>query len=125
MKECVGILLCGGEGKGLIVLIFYNFGLNIICKEYEWFGYKFGFLIFDELDIKVLLIDIMQKEYFGDDGVDEIKNYIGVWKNDLIFLEEVLEKVCNFKEQIVVIVYLYYQCILCVYNVVDFDDLIL
>ncbi len=88
MKERVGTLLRGGEGKGLTVSTFHNLGLNIIRKEHERLGYKPGFSIFDESDIKALLTDIMQKEYSGDDGVDEIKNYIGAWKNDLILPEE-------------------------------------
>ena len=48
--------------------------------------------IFDETDIKALLSDIMQKEYSGDDGIDEIKNMIGARKNDLILPAEALEK---------------------------------
>ena len=67
----------------------------------------------------------MQKEYSGDDGVDEIKNYIGAWKNDLILPEEALEKARNPKEQTAAIVYLHYQRTLRAYNAVDFDDLIL
>ncbi len=109
MKERVGTLLRGGEGKGLTVSTFHNLGLNIIRKEHERLGYKPGFSIFDESDIKALLTDIMQKEYSGDDGVDEIKNYIGAWKNDLILPEEALEKARNPKEQTAAIVYLHYQ----------------
>ena len=71
---------------------FHNLGLNIIRKEHERLGYKPGFSIFDESDIKALLSDIMQKEYSGDDGIDEIKNMIGAWKNDLILPAEALEK---------------------------------
>ncbi|MCO3227308.1 DNA helicase Rep [Pseudomonas aeruginosa] len=125
MKERVGTLLRGGEGKGLTVSTFHNLGLNIIRKEHERLGYKPGFSIFDESDIKALLTDIMQKEYSGDDGVDEIKNYIGAWKNDLILPEEALEKARNPKEQTAAIVYLHYQRTLRAYNAVDFDDLIL
>ncbi len=125
MKERVGTLLRGGEGKGLTVSTFHNLGLNIIRKEHERLGYKPGFSIFDESDIKALLTDIMQKEYSGDDGVDEIKNYIGAWKNDLILPEEALEKARNPKEQTAAIIYLHYQRTLRAYNAVDFDDLIL
>ncbi|MGC3581685.1 UvrD-helicase domain-containing protein, partial [Pseudomonas aeruginosa] len=75
MKERVGTMLRGGEGKGLTVSTFHNLGLNIIRKEHERLGYKPGFSIIDESDIKALLTDIMQKEYSGDDGDDEIKNY--------------------------------------------------
>lgn len=67
---------------------FHNLGLNIIRREHERTGYKPGFSIFDESDIKALLSDIMQKEYSGDDGIDEIKNMIGAWKNDLILPAE-------------------------------------
>jgi superfamily I DNA/RNA helicase len=70
------------------VCTFHNLGLNIIRKEHARLGYKPGFSIFDESDVKALMTDIMQKEYSGDDGVDEIKNMIGAWKNDLILPPE-------------------------------------
>ncbi|WP_044873207.1 DNA helicase Rep [Pseudomonas sp. LFM046] len=125
MKERVSSLLRGGEGKGLTVSTFHNLGLNIIRKEHSRLGYKPGFSIFDESDIKALLTDIMQKEYAGDDGVDEIKGYIGNWKNDLILPEEALAKARNPKEQTAAVVYMHYQRTLKAYNAVDFDDLIL
>ncbi|BAU77238.1 DNA helicase Rep [Metapseudomonas furukawaii] len=125
MKERVSSLLRGSEGKGLTVSTFHNLGLNIIRKEHSRLGYKPGFSIFDESDIKALLTDIMQKEYSGDDGVDEIKNYIGNWKNDLILPDEALARARNPKEQTAAIVYLHYQRTLKAYNAVDFDDLIL
>ncbi|HCJ28002.1 MAG TPA: DNA helicase Rep [Pseudomonas sp.] len=125
MKERVSSLLRGGEGRGLTVSTFHNLGLNIIRKEYAKLGYKPGFSIFDEGDIKALLTDIMQKEYAGDDGVDEIKGYIGNWKNDLILPEEALDNARNPKEQTAAIVYIHYQRTLKAYNAVDFDDLIM
>ncbi|WP_417781034.1 DNA helicase Rep [Stutzerimonas xanthomarina] len=125
MKERVSSLLRGGEGRGLTVSTFHNLGLNIIRKEYAKLGYKPGFSIFDEGDIKALLTDIMQKEYAGDDGVDEIKGYIGSWKNDLIIPEEALANARNPKEQTAAIVYTHYQRTLKAYNAVDFDDLIM
>ncbi|MEN0107639.1 MAG: DNA helicase Rep [Pseudomonas sp.] len=125
MKERVGTLLKGGEGRGLTVCTFHNLGMNIIRKEYARLGYKPGFSIFDDGDIKALLSDIMQKEYSGDDGIDEIKGYIGSWKNDLILPPEALEAARNPKEQTAAIVYMHYQRTLKAYNAVDFDDLIL
>ena len=125
MKERVSSLLRGGEGRGLTVSTFHHLGLNIIRKEYARLGYKPGFSIFDEGDIKTLLTDIMQKEYAGDDGVDEIKHYIGSWKNDLITPEEALASSRNPKEQTAAIVYTHYQRTLKAYNAVDFDDLIM
>jgi ATP-dependent DNA helicase Rep len=63
MKERVGTLLRAGEGRGLTVCTFHNLGLNIIRKEHARLGYKPGFSIFDETDVKALMTDIMQKEY--------------------------------------------------------------
>ncbi len=125
MKERVGTLLKGAEGRGLTVCTFHNLGMNIIRKEGARLGYKPGFSIFDDGDIKALLSDIMQKEYSGDDGIDEIKGYIGSWKNDLILPPEALETARNPKEQTAAIVYMHYQRTLKAYNAVDFDDLIL
>ena len=125
MKERVGGLLRAGEGRGLTVCTFHNLGLNIIRKEHARLGYKPGFSIFDETDVKALMTDIMQKEYSGDDGVDEIKNMIGAWKNDLVLPPEALENARNPKEQTAAIVYAHYQRTLKAFNAVDFDDLIL
>ena len=125
MKERVGTLLKGPEARGLTVSTFHNLGMNIIRKEYAALGYKPGFSIFDEGDIKALLSDIRQKEYSGDDGADEIKNYIGSWKNELVLPEQALAESRNPKEQTAAIVYLHYQRTLKAYNAVDFDDLIL
>ncbi|QNL90517.1 ATP-dependent DNA helicase Rep [Pseudomonas putida] len=125
MKERVATLLRPGEGRGLTVCTFHNLGLNIIRKEHDRLGYKPGFSIFDESDIKALLSDIMQKEYSGDDGIDEIKNMIGAWKNDLILPAQALEKARNPREQTAAIVYTHYQRTLKAFNAVDFDDLIL
>ncbi|MFC3608177.1 DNA helicase Rep [Stutzerimonas tarimensis] len=125
MKARVSTLLRGGEGKGLTVSTFHNLGLNIIRKEHRHLGYKPGFSIFDEGDIKALVSDIMQKEYAGDDGVAEVMQQIGSWKNDLILPEEALEKARNPREQTAAVVYLHYQRTLKAYNAVDFDDLIL
>ncbi|MCL7463067.1 DNA helicase Rep [Pseudomonas sp. NW5] len=125
MKERVGQLLRGREGAGLTVSTFHNLGLNIIRREHAHLGYKSGFSIFDEGDIKALLTDIMQKEYQGEDGVDEVKNLIGAWKNDLILPEEALARARNPREQTAAIIYIHYQRTLKAYNAVDFDDLIL
>ena len=125
MKERVGSLLKGSQAHGLTVSTFHNLGMNIIRKEYARLGYKPGFSIFDDGDIKGLLSDIMQKEYQGDDGADEVKNLISNWKNDLVLPEQALSQARTPKEQTAAIVYLHYQRTLKAYNAVDFDDLIL
>ncbi|MDM7857686.1 DNA helicase Rep [Thiopseudomonas acetoxidans] len=125
MKERVGSLLRGAEKHGLTVSTFHNLGLNIIRREHKLLGYKAGFSIFDDVDTKNLLTEIMQKEYAGDDGVDEIRQLIGSWKNDLIMPEQALEQARTPKEQTAAVVYIHYQRTLKAYNALDFDDLIL
>lgn len=125
MKERIGSLLRGSEKNGLTVSTFHNLGLNIIRREHKLLGYKAGFSIFDDVDTKNLLTEIMQKEYAGDDGVDEIRQLIGSWKNDLIMPEQALEQARTPKEQTAAVVYIHYQRTLKAYNAVDFDDLIL
>lgn len=125
MKARVASLLRKGEGRGLIVSTFHNLGLTIIRKEYETLGYKVGFSIFDESDVKSLLTEIMHHEYAGDDGLAEIQNKISHWKNDLILPMQALENARNPKDQMIAQIYIHYQRLLKAYNAVDFDDLIL
>jgi ATP-dependent DNA helicase Rep len=125
MKERVGHLLRGTEGHGLTVSTFHNLGLNIIRKEHARLGYKPGFSIFDETDVKALLTDIMQKDYAGDDGVDQVKGLIGSWKNELVMPQQALANARNPREQTAALVYQHYQRTLKAYNAVDFDDLIM
>lgn len=125
MKERVGSLLRKGEGRGLTVSTFHNLGLNIIRKEYQTLGYRAGFSIFDDSDVKSLLKEIMLKEYSGDDGIDEAVNKISNWKNNLVLPEEAVEQARNPKEQMLSHLYMHYQRLLKAYNAVDFDDLIL
>lgn len=125
MKERVSSLLRKGEGRGLIVSTFHNLGLNIIRKEYQTLGYKAGFSIFDDTDIKSLMKEIMHKEYAGDDGIDEAINRISRWKNNLILPDEALTQARTPQDQMMAHLYAHYQRLLKAYNAVDFDDLIL
>lgn len=125
MKERVSSLLRGREGAGLTVSTFHNLGLNIIRREHQVLGYKSGFSIFDDADVKGLLTDIMHKEYSGDDGVDTVKAQISQWKNDLVLPDQALLNARNPQEMTAATIYTHYQRTLKAYNAVDFDDLIL
>ncbi len=125
MKERVGSLLRGAEARGLTVSTFHNLGLNIIRREHAHLGYKPGFSIFDEGDVRALVTEIMHKEYAGDDGVDQVLQQIGRWKNDLVLPDAALAGAQNPQEQTAAVVYQHYQRTLKAYNAVDFDDLIL
>jgi len=125
MRDRVASLVRGAEAKGLTISTFHNLGLNIIRKEHARLGYKPGFSIFDEGDIKALVSDILHKEYAGDDSVEEILRQIGQWKNNLILPDEAVAQIRTPKERTAAAVYLHYQRTLKAYNAVDFDDLIL
>jgi len=124
MKERASRLLKGRAAHGLTVSTFHNLGLNIIRKECAALGYKPGFSIFDEGDSKALLAEIMLKEYSGDDAVDEIRRLIGIWKDELVSPEQVLEQARGAGQSIAAAIYGEYQRTLKAYNAVDFDDLI-
>jgi len=124
MKERASRLLKGSAAHGLTVSTFHNLGLNIIRKECAALGYKPGFSIFDDGDSKALLSEIMHKEYSGEDGVDEIRRFIGKWKDELISPEQALEQARGAGESIAAALYGEYQRTLKAYNAVDFDDLI-
>ena len=55
MKQRVGQLLQGRDGRGLTVCTFHRLGLDIIQRELANVGRKRGFSIFDEQDAKALL----------------------------------------------------------------------
>jgi len=124
MKERASHLLKGRAAHGLTVSTFHNLGLNIIRKECAALGYKPGFSIFDDGDSKALLSEIIHKEYSGEDGVDEIRRFIGKWKDELISPEQALEQARGAGQSIAAALYGEYQRTLKAYNAVDFDDLI-
>jgi len=125
MKERVGALLRGAEGRGLTVSTFHNLGLNIIRKEHKRLGYKPGFSIFDQRDAEALITDLMHKDYGADDGAEGIQAQISSWKNDLISPEEALQQAKTPQQQTAASVYMHYNRTLKAYNAVDFEDLIL
>jgi len=124
MKERAARLLKGRLAHGLTVSTFHNLGLNIIRKECAALGYKPGFSIFDEGDSKALLAEIMLKEYAGDDGVEEIRRFIGTWKDELVSPEEALKQARGVQQSHAAALYGEYQRTLKAYNAFDFDDLI-
>jgi ATP-dependent DNA helicase Rep len=126
MKERVGHLVRGSEGKGLTVSTFHNLGLNIIRREYKSLGFKPGFSIFDSEDARSLLKELMLKD--GDldsDHLNLVQGQISNWKNDLITPKRALELALSPGEQTIALVYQQYNQALRAYNAVDFDDLIL
>ena len=126
MKERVGNLVTGKEGRGLTVSTFHNLGLNIIRKEVAALGYKPGFSIFDSQDVLALLKDLTHKEFeAAEDACEPIQHQISNWKNDLISPVRAMAGANGPEQALAARVYEAYQKTLKLYNGVDFDDLIL
>ena len=126
MKERVGNLMTGKEGRGLTVSTFHNLGLNIIRKEVDALGYKPGFSIFDSQDVLALLKDLTHKEFeAAEDACEPIQHLISNWKNDLISPARAMVGANGPEQALAARVYESYQKTLKLYNGVDFDDLIL
>jgi len=126
MKERVGNLMTGKEGRGLTVSTFHNLGLNIIRKEVNALGYKPGFSIFDSQDVLALLKDLTHKEFeAAEDACEPIQHLISNWKNDLISPARAMAGANGPEQALAARVYESYQKTLKLYNGVDFDDLIL
>ena len=126
MKERVGNLMTGKEGRGLTVSTFHNLGLNIIRKEVDALGYKPGFSIFDSQDVLALLKDLTHKEFeAAEDACEPIQHLISNWKNDLISPARAMAGANGPEQALAARVYESYQKTLKLYNGVDFDDLIL
>ena len=122
MTERVGTCCAAARARPRPSLTFPP-GLTSSARNTSGFGYA-RFSIFDESDTRALLTDIMQKEYSGDDGVDEIKT-IGAWKNDLILPEEGWKRPATPSEQTAAIVYPHYQRTPACLQRGGLDDLIL
>jgi len=126
MKERVGSLVTGKQGRGLTVSTFHNLGLNIIRKEIVALGYKPGFSIFDSQDVLALLKDLTHKEFeAAEDACEPIQHLISNWKNDLISPARAMAGANGPEQALAARVYEAYQKTLKLYNGVDFDDLIL
>lgn len=126
MKERVGQLVKRPQALGLSISTFHNLGLSIIRREYQLFGYKPGFSIFDAEDARALLKELMMKE--GDldsDHLNRVQQQISLWKNELVLPEQAMGLAESPAEQLIAFVYQRYCQALKAYNAVDFDDLIL
>lgn len=125
MKERVGQLLQGKEGRGLTVSTFHNLGLSIIRRERKHLGLKSGFSLFDDQDSKALLRDLLLQNDEDTDLLNDIQHRISNWKNDMLTPDDVLAQAQGPDDILTGRAYEAYERHLRAYNAVDFDDLIL
>jgi len=123
MKERVTQLL-PGKTKGLTVSTFHNLGMNIIRREHKKLGLKPGFSIFDDLDTKALIRDLLMHHDEDADQVDLIRGMISSWKNEMITPSNAESMAKTPEEVLGARAYDAYMTHLKAYNAVDFDDLI-
>jgi ATP-dependent DNA helicase Rep len=125
MKERVGQLLQGKEGRGLRVSTFHTLGLDIIRRELATLGYKAGFSIFDAADSSALIRDLLRKEDAGEEMEKEVQRHISSWKNAFITPAQALATATDPLAHAAAVLYEGYNRHLKAYNAVDFDDLIM
>lgn len=126
MQKRVSRMIRGKQTSGLSISTFHTLGLKIIRHEHKLLGFKPGFSIFDDQDIKSLLADIMHQRHEDDKvAVEEVQAKISQWKNALIPPEQAINQSADPKDALAATIYKRYAYTLKTYNAVDFDDLIL
>ncbi len=125
MKERVGKLLSGGQGRGLRVSTFHTLGLEIIRRELKHLGYKAGFSIFDAQDSQALIKELLRREAGDDAMAREVQHTISNWKNAFVSPEQAIGLASDGFEVAAAQCYGAYNRHLKAYNAVDFDDLIM
>lgn len=125
MKQRVKKMV-GGIEKSLLVSTFHSFCVRILRREAEKLGYSSNFVIFDSLDQKKLI-----KEIIKDRNLDPKKtkpssvlNKISNAKNELKTPDDFLASAASFFDKTAADLYEEYQKRLKSNNAVDFDDLI-
>lgn len=116
-----------GVCPGMWILTFHSMGLRILRENYEAAGYEKNFVVYDTVDQKALLKNILKD--LNVDPKEYPVNYIGAIiskekeadRSPQEYLEEEGE---NFKSKIIYSVYREYQSKLRKNNAMDFDDLL-
>ena len=116
-----------GVCPGMWILTFHSMGLRILRENYESAGSEKNFVVYDTVDQKALLKNILKD--LNVDPREYPVNYIGAIiskekeadRSPQEYLEEEGE---NFKSKIIYSVYREYQSRLKKNNAMDFDDLL-
>ncbi len=122
MRERVGKLLGGREGKGLTISTFHALGMQILREDGPLLGYKKQFSIFDSADTSKIISELL-----GSPDKQEIRSAQSVmsnWKAAFLTPEQAGSLAENEEQQRFALLYARYQETLRAYQSVDFDDLI-
>ncbi|MDD5058997.1 MAG: 3'-5' exonuclease [Sideroxydans sp.] len=122
MKERVGKLLTGRDGKGMTISTFHALGMQILREDGPLLGYKKQFSIFDSADTGKIISELL-----GSPDKQEIRTAQSVmsnWKAAFLTPEQATSLAENEEQQRLALLYGRYQETLRAYQSVDFDDLI-
>ncbi len=83
MKQRVAALLSGGRRAGKVhVSTFHRLGLRILREEFAGFGLTESFSIIGPADARVILADLLGREFNTDPGqVDAVAAALSAWRN--------------------------------------------
>ena len=125
MKQRVKKMV-GGVEKSLLVSTFHSFCVRILRREAEKLGYSSNFVIFDTLDQKKLIKEIIKARNLDPKKTKpaSVLNKISNAKNELKSPEDFLASAASFFDKTAADLYEEYQKRLKSNNAVDFDDLI-
>ena len=117
-----------GSCPGMWILTFHSMGLRMLREHYEEAGYEKNFVVYDTVDQKTLLKNVMKE--LNVDAKEYPVNYLGAIiskeKEADRGPEEYLElEGSTFKSKVIYNVYKEYQKQLKKNNAMDFDDLLL
>ena len=122
MRERVGTLLPGKEGRGLTVSTFHSLGLNILRQEAHHLGYKPKFSLLDAADAQGILADILKTT--DRTSLRRAAATVSNWKNALLEPAAARAAAEDEAARQLAVAYQAYQATLKAYQAMDFDDLI-
>ena len=104
----------------VMIKTFHSFGAYVLRRESHAAGRKNNFQIYDDDDVRKIVIEILKKFNYSKSMTNNVKRWIGLYKQNL----EDMEKM-EFKEQVYLEIYKVYNQVLHETNCFDFEDLIL
>ena len=106
---------------------FHALGLRILRDEHEQLGFRSGFPIYDESDVRGVLTETL-RELAGmntaESSLENVRREISIWKNRFRSPEQALDEADDDDALLRARAYARYQDRLQGLNAVDFDDLI-
>jgi DNA helicase-2/ATP-dependent DNA helicase PcrA len=125
MKERVKEMV-GGVNSSLWVSTFHSFCVRILRREAEKLGYNKNFVIFDSLDQRKLVKEVLKSKNLDPKKIKprSVLNKISSAKNELKTPEQMSSLSGSFFDKTAADIYEEYQKRLKENNAMDFDDLI-